>query len=176
MNSTIHGRVDHRIKLGMTPGAIYFNAGVLLFNLKKCRKDNVMEKAIKFILENPELVRFLDQDGLNVAMSNNCYFLHPRWNVSSFMFRICYKSSLRNKFPAEIIEAVKDPAIVHFTGDLKPWHYGCEMPYVEEYYKYLALTPWKDYKLTDWSFRGMIRKNRRLFKRRLKSAILGYRV
>ena len=82
MNSTIHGRVDHRIKLGMTPGATYFNAGVLLLNLKKCRKNNVMNKALKFIIENPELISFLEQDGLNVAMSNNCFFLHPRWNVS----------------------------------------------------------------------------------------------
>ena len=135
-----------------------------------------MEKAFNFILDNPDILYYRSQDGLNVVMGSNWFHLHPRWNADSNMFRICYSNKLRGEYPPEIIEAVKDPAIVHYTGDIKPWHYGCEEPYVEEYYKYLALTPWKGYQLTGWSFRSMIRNNRRLFKRRLKSTMLGYRV
>ena len=81
-----------------------------------------------------------------------------------------------NKLPPEIIETVKDPAIIHYTDAIKPWHYKFETPYVKEYYKYLALTPWKGYYPPGWTFRGMLKKYRHLFKRRLKSAILGYRV
>ena len=167
---------DHCIKLGMPLEALYFNAGVLLLNNKKCRQDNVMDNALKFMLANPDKLAFCDQDGLNAAMYHNWLPLHPRWNVQNCMFRMLHKGKFGNKFPSEIVETLKNPAIVHYTEDVKPWHYKCELPYVEEYYRYLAMTPWKDYQPKDWTFRGMIRKNRRMFKRRLKSALLGYRV
>ena len=175
MNNKVGG-IDHHKRLGVPPDTVFFNGGVLLLNLERCRKDNVMEKAFNFIQENPDKLHYRSQDGLNAVMSRNWLPLHPRWNVGSNMFRICYSSKLRKKYSSEIIEAVKDPAIVHYTGNIKPWHYACDVPYVEEYYKYLAMTPWKDYRPTGWTFRGMLRKNRRVFKRRLKSMMLGYRV
>ena len=166
-------RIDPR--LGLAAGEDYFNAGVLLLNLKKCRQDNVMKKAISFKLQNPDST-YHDQDGLNAAMHGRWLPLNPCWNVQTSAFRLCYNGKYRRNLPAETIEAVKNPAIVHFTSVAKPWHYGCYWPYVDEYYKYLAFTPWKDYQPTGWTLRGMLKKNRRLFKRRLKSAILGYRV
>ena len=93
----------------------YFNAGVLLQNLKKCRQDNVMSNAIKFMVEYPDKILFGEQDGLNFAMSNNFLNMPPRWNVQSFMFNIFYSGDLRRKHSPEIVEAVKNPAIVHFT-------------------------------------------------------------
>ena len=165
---------DSSRRLGMPPEVPYFNSGVLSLNLKKCRQDNIMRKALKFIVENSDKIIFADQDGLNVAMYNNWFSLHPRWNVQSYMFNIFYNGKLRKKYSPDIIAAVKNPAIVHFTSEVKPWHYRCENPYAEEYYKYLAQTPWKGNAPEGRSFRSMIRKNRRLLKRRLKSAILGF--
>ena len=134
---------DGNRRLGLPPEAPYFNSGVLMLNMRQCRQDNVMRKALTFMYENSGKLMFPDQDGLNVAMNNNWFPLHPRWNVQSFMFNIFYNGKLRGKYPSDIIEAVKNPAIVHFTSKDKPWQYHCENPYVEEYYKYLALTPWK---------------------------------
>jgi lipopolysaccharide biosynthesis glycosyltransferase len=171
----LHGEsmIDHR--LGLAAGENYFNAGILLLNLKKCRQDNVMKKAINFKLQNHDTT-YHDQDGLNAVMHGRWFSLNPCWNIQTSAFRLCYYGKHRRNLPQEIIESVRDPAIVHFTSPEKPWHYECSWPYVEEYFKYLALTPWKDYQPTGWTFRKMIRKNRRLFKRRLKSAILDYRV
>jgi lipopolysaccharide biosynthesis glycosyltransferase len=165
---------DSSRRLGMPPEVPYFNSGVLSLNLKKCRQDNIMKEALKFMAENSDKIIFPDQDGLNVAMCNNWFSLHPRWNVQSYMFNIFYDGKLKKKFRSDIVAAVKNPAIVHFTSEDKPWHYRCENPYVEEYYKYLAQTPWKGNAPEGRSFRGMIRKNRRLLKRRFKSAILGF--
>jgi lipopolysaccharide biosynthesis glycosyltransferase len=147
---------DSSRRLGMPPEVPYFNSGVMLLNLKKCRQDNIMRKALNFTFENSDKTIFADQDGLNVAMYNNWFSLHPRWNVQSYMFNIFHNGKLRKKYSPDIIAAVKNPAIV------------------EEYYKYLAQTPWKGNAPEGRSFRGMIRKNRRLLKRRLKSAILGF--
>ena len=165
---------DSSRRVGMPPETPYFNSGVLLLNLKKCRQDNVMRNALKFMVENPSKLLFPDQDGLNIAMNNNWFPLHPRWNVQSFMFNIFYNGKLRGKYPSDIIEAVKNPVIVHFTSEDKPWHYRCENPYVEEYYRYLALTPFRGNTPEGRSFRDVIRKNRRMLKRRFKKAILGF--
>ena len=133
-----------------------------------------MRNALKFMVENSRKLLFPDQDGLNIAMNNNWFPLHPRWNVQSFMFNIFYNGKLRGKYPSDIIEAVKNPVIVHFTSEDKPWHYRCENPYVEEYYRYLALTPFRGNTPEGRSFRDVIRKNRRMLKRRLKKVILGF--
>ena len=167
---------DRKEKLGIAQEASYFNAGVLLLNLNRCRQDNVLRNTLKYMVKNSDKLFFSDQDALNVSMSNNWFPLHPRWNVQSFMFNIFYNGKLRKKYTPEIIEAVKDPAIVHFTTNDKPWYYRCENPYVEEYSKYLDLTPWKNNINSDRTLRAMIRKNRRMFKRRLKSVMPCYRI
>ena len=38
----------------------------------------------------------------------------------------------------------KNPEIVHFAGDERPWYQGSKNPYREEYEKYLSMTPYRD--------------------------------
>ena len=158
-------------------GQTYFNSGVLLLNLKKYREDNLMQIVSRFVYENSESLHFPDQDALNVVMQGKWLPLDPCWNVQSSMFMMCYKEKRGDKFPQDIIEAVKNPAIIHYTDTVKPWHYEYLFPYVEEYYNYLAMTPWYGFKRPNspnWD--SFLRKHRRKFKRRLKSMFLGYRI
>ena len=144
-------------------------------NLKKWRQDGeIIDKAIEFKIENPD-THCNDQDALNANLWGKWFSLHPRWNVQTYTFRMCYESQLRRKLPKEFIEAVKNPAIVHYTTNTKPWHYECRVPYVEEYYKYLAMTPWKNYRPAR-KFTDVVNKNIRMIRRRLTGAMLGYRV
>ena len=171
----INGRnlVDSR--LGIPAGYSYFNAGVLLMNLKKWRQDEeINDRFIKFSLENTE-TRYVDQDVLNAILWGKWYPLHPRWNVQRYTFRLGYERKLRRMVPIEFIDAVKNPAIVHYTSAVKPWHYECRVPYVEEYYKYLAMTPWRDYRPSK-TLSEIVIKNIKMLRRRLTGAVLGYRV
>jgi lipopolysaccharide biosynthesis glycosyltransferase len=155
----------------------YFNSGVLLLNLEKCRQDNLMDQALRFVDENSERLDFPDQDALNVVMQGKWLPLDPCWNVQSAIFDMCYNEKHRGKLLQDFIKAVKNPAIVHYTEAVKPWHYECLLPYVEEYYNYLAMTPWYGFKRPNspnWD--SFLRKHRRKFKRRLKSMFLGYRI
>ena len=173
--SGLNGKQQLDSRLGMPPGTPYFNAGMLLMNLKKWRQDKeIVDKAIKFKVKNPG-THCNDQDGLNATLWGKWYPFHPRWNVQTYTFRMCYESKLRRMLPEEFIEAVKDPAIVHYTTGIKPWHYACRVPYVEEYYKYLAMTPWKNYRPAR-TFAGILNKNIRMIRRRVTGAMLGYRV
>lgn len=118
----------------------YFNAGVLLINLEAWRKSNLTSKLIRFIKGNPEKLKFHDQDALNALLYNTVKYLPYRWNVQTPIFQqqIIEDSDLQ--------QAIKSPAIIHYTTASKPWHITNTHYYKEEYYKYLKLTPFKDFR------------------------------
>ncbi|WP_330359249.1 glycosyltransferase, partial [Basilea psittacipulmonis] len=59
---------------------IYFNAGVLLINLKKWQEMNVFNQAIQILKEKKNLLRFQDQDLLNIIFKDSLYVINPRFN------------------------------------------------------------------------------------------------
>lgn len=123
--------------------SFYANAGVMLFNTKKMREDNIEEKLFTFIKDNSDsdLVRFMDQDILNYVLSPFIKKVHFRWNVQTF----CFQKFVRKSHPLgqEIEEAIRKPAIRHFTGAEKPWS-DYLVPHADLYFKYLKQTPYKD--------------------------------
>lgn len=123
----------HAALVGLPPGAKYFNSGVLLINLKFWRQNNVYERAIAFIKDNPEKVPYWDQDALNAILIRRWIELPARWNDTQH-----HKS---------VPGRGKDPAIVHFDGPSKPWQWSSRDPFKSEYRKYRLKTPWPQYKL-----------------------------
>lgn len=133
-------------RLNMPSSANYFNSGVMLMDLKRLRENRSYAQVIQFIIKNPDLVRLCDQDALNSLFFDKWLQLHPKWNVSHLM--LSRSKGLRyDRFcPDELESAVKHPHIVHFTGCSKPWNFKSRHPYTAEYYQYLSLTDWKDYR------------------------------
>ncbi|MDR2168604.1 MAG: glycosyltransferase family 8 protein [Planctomycetaceae bacterium] len=121
----------------------YFNSGMLLFNAKKWREENWLEKTINFI-ENkfiPMCVgqkHYGDQDIMNMLTIGNVTYVHPRYNIVNPVY-------LRKKFFQGKIfqEAVNKPAIVHFAGAAKPWNNWEIHPLSKKYIFYRLQTPWK---------------------------------
>jgi lipopolysaccharide biosynthesis glycosyltransferase len=123
--------------LEMEHSAKYFNSGVMLINLEYWRAYNVKEKVIEFIRRKPEVISFMDQDGLNSVINGNWLELHPQYNMHT---------GLLNKECAvdlQIKEAIDNPVIIHYTGSSKPWHFRNNHPYKHLYWKYLRKTPYK---------------------------------
>ena len=91
--------------IGVNPDT-YFNAGVLLINLKQFRKNNIENKFIKFITEYDFDLLDPDQAYLNYLCFGKTYTLPNGWN----------------KAPTEIpCEGNKN--IVHYALYKKPWQY-----------------------------------------------------
>ena len=92
----------------------YFNAGVLLFNLKLISKTQFMNKARTILMEYPDLP-FQDQDVLNILYKDSWSELPESYNYFpwNFMNSTKYKS--------------EDIKIIHFIGPIKPW--SLESPY-----------------------------------------------
>ena len=95
----------------------YFNAGVLLMNLKKFRDEGFyaafcdLLKAYKFSVAQ-------DQDYLNVLCAGKVVFLDREWNKMP----ISGENGLR-------------PKLIHYNLTMKPWHYD-NVLYKEYFWQY----------------------------------------
>ncbi|MGG3888368.1 glycosyltransferase family 8 protein [Metabacillus fastidiosus] len=114
-------------RLSLPQGSSYFNSGLLLINLQKWRENNISTKVIQFIKNNHEIIKFMDQDPLNSILYDKWLKLEYEWN---------YTTGHQKKIK------IDDSAIIHFTGNKKPWN--SEHPYKQEYLKYLSSSAWEE--------------------------------
>lgn len=142
---------SHKEYLGMDKNSDYFNAGIMLINLKYWREYEITEKAIQYLKENVDKIKFWDQDILNCLFESKWFPLDSQWNATEIIFKpdLWKESNFEPKFCQELNKLSQDPAIVHFTGSGKPWHYYHNHPYKQEYYYYLKKTPWKRFRPID---------------------------
>ena len=87
----------------------YFNAGVLGINLEVWRAQEIYSKFLSLLKEQGNLV-LQDQDYLNLIFRDNWDLLPQTCNV--FVDTPSWNSSFCG---------LRDPAIIHFNGPLKPW-------------------------------------------------------
>jgi lipopolysaccharide biosynthesis glycosyltransferase len=102
----------------------YYNSGVMIINVNYWRKNNVMELFNKTINDHKSVLKYCDQDVLNIAFHNNILNLSSVWNHS-------------------VKEFTRQTRILHFMGVHKPWskHYSRNFG-KKLYYRYLMLTPY----------------------------------
>lgn len=144
--------------LGIPPGQIYFNSGVLLMNLKLMRHDHCVERLFQHARQYGSRSIWPDQDSLNYVLGPKCFFLHPRWNCQNSFF---YWPQAREVFgEATLAEATRSPAVVHFEGpgDNKPWHYLNTHPFRERYWQHLRSTPFPAPTPTGKTLKNILRR------------------
>ena len=90
----------------------YFNAGVLLVDLEAWRRRHVAERAIEYIRAVGDRVDYLHQEALNATVWDDWLPIAARWNVAA---------TAGSWFDPTPDDAVSSPAIVHFSGRMKPW-------------------------------------------------------
>lgn len=143
--------IYHEVKayLGILPDEPYFNAGVMLVDLARWRRERIGEKLLAYYEEIAPQCLFQDQDAINGLLKRRIAILHPRYNFITNYYYFSY-AALEVFSPAyrEIGErrfsaAKRHPAILHYAGDERPWRQGAYNPYGREYLRYLARTPWQ---------------------------------
>lgn len=117
-----------------------FNAGVLVLNNRAFCENFTT----RYLLEFAEAgnFRFQDQDALNILCEEHIFWLDPRWNlfadpvdsyrgwVEQYAPRLAYQA---------FREAAKDPWIIHYAGNEKPWIYP-EFEWADEFWSVAAKT------------------------------------
>lgn len=141
--------------IGLPFDAPYFNAGVLMMDLKKWRDGNYAEAIIALATQNKYPNH--DQDALNKFFMNNWQEIPLRWDVIPPVFNLFLKIVTKPDLRQKAIEAKLNPAIFHYAGGYKPWEYEIHNGFNDKYYEYLKLTEYKDAKMPQFDKR---RKNR----------------
>jgi lipopolysaccharide biosynthesis glycosyltransferase len=137
--------------LEMESSAKYFNSGVMLINLEYWRAYNIKGKVIEFVSRKPEVIRWVDQDGLNSVINGNWLELHPKYNLHTRLLYIEYDPV------SPIKEAIDNPVIIHYTGPSKPWYFRNKHPYKHLYWKYLKMTPYKYFIPDDFNIINVVK-------------------
>ena len=129
---------------------IYLNTGVLLYNLKNWRQKNcygLMEE----VLRKKKRLKWPDQTLINNAIPEKWIRLLPRkYNYTTHYFHENQEAKwmMLGGFHTkqEIEEAIRHPVIIHYLGGSmsRPWYEKSVSRRKNEYYRYKALSPWKD--------------------------------
>ncbi len=130
----------------------YINAGVLLLNLELWRKEKLEQTFMTYIDEMDGNVPHHDQGVINHTSGERRGVLPLRYNVTANLFSFTEKMVRRMYLmdgeyytQGEIDEAVRNPAVLHFTMGLlgRPWEEGCRHPKQILYHENKELSPWR---------------------------------
>ena len=121
--------VIKNFELGIMEEGNYFNSGVLLIDVDLWNEQHISDKAIKFLQEYPEKIKFVDQDALNAVLINN-------WKKLDWKFNVIYTRLPYSLSKNEMQLFIKDKVIIHFTIQ-RPWLMLCKNRYRNLYFYYL---------------------------------------
>ncbi|MBZ9851627.1 hypothetical protein LB565_26915 [Mesorhizobium sp. CA14] len=118
-------RPSYRQKLGLKPGAPYFNSGVVVFDMGAVRTEGLLERTRNTAIQG----QMNDQNALNIAFEGKWQTMHPNWNLQSLGTREfrCSQAWAR-----------------HFAGG-KPWgnQVGVELEALSIWRDLAKDTPWR---------------------------------
>ena len=129
-------------KLGLKEKDNYFNAGIMLINLNKWRRDNIEEKFFNDVTLIKKDIIFVDQDVLNYSLKGNVKYVSFEWNIQQTAYHFT-----RTDLNLSDLQSAKDnPKIIHYSGHIKPWDkwFRCWHPNASQYYKYWKASPFRN--------------------------------
>lgn len=112
-----------------------FDPSLLMVNAQKWRDQQLSETIFSSMKRDKPITPLTVFRALQAVLGNQRHPLHPKWNTTTSMFTEILPATPDGQ---AIIEAICAPAVVHFTGEVKPWHAYCPHPYKYDYEHYRA--------------------------------------
>lgn len=153
--ASIEPTIDKKRKKSLKmDGYPYYNAGVLLIDLKNWRKNKTGDKIIKFYQEHNGNLFANDQDAINGSLKGKILTLSPKYNFYNIFYQYSYRflgSLCDYEYISKKVfaDAVSNPSIIHYLGEERPWRIGNKHKYRNDYIKYLNMTPWAGQNMED---------------------------
>jgi lipopolysaccharide biosynthesis glycosyltransferase len=148
-------------RLGLDPGAPYFNAGVMVMALDRWRTEGIAERVLT--LMRHEAFPNDEQSALNAVLNGDWQRIAPEWNTQSHHLAGDSGRAWAFEDSSTLERAVGDPAIVHFcAGDFgRPWNAGSSHPFRDDWFESLDRTPWAGWRPRRHWVRGALHRARR---------------
>lgn len=136
-----HPPISNYRELGFAPDDPYFNGGVLVMDLDRCRSEQLSRRAFDCLDANQRHVLWADQYALNVALHGRWRPLDLAWNQGAHVLH--YPDWRHSPFDFETLSRCRfAPRIVHFTTADKPWVRPEAHPFSGQFFKSLDQTAW----------------------------------
>jgi lipopolysaccharide biosynthesis glycosyltransferase len=171
----------HKQAIGFSKRDLYFNSGVILYDMKEWRKQNCEERIIDHIINVRSHYLAPDQDVLNIVLKNKIKVLDVKYNLQPFHMVYLYAQYMRyfgqtRYYSKRKIDNAKDNAAIYHTfrylGEF-PWHKDSLHPATAMFDKYMAKSLWKDYSKTETEKNDLVfRIERSLYKLLPKSVFI----
>ena len=129
--------------LGLPAEAKYFNAGVMVLDLDRWRREDVAGRAVAYLRAHHDEVILWDQEGLNAALHGRWGELDPRWNQNAGGGRPALLPPPAPPRRGHLPPRGRGPWIVHYCGSLKPWTlHETGDPARARFFRHLDATAW----------------------------------
>ena len=130
-------RTKYRItELGIKEFDNYFMSGVLVLNIKKIN-EMYTEKQLLDLAVSKKWTQY-DQDLLNFICKDDVKIIDCEWNFVEDIDNVYH--SLPKKLFAEYEKSEKEPKIIHYSGNRKPW-INIGSKYSKYFWTYAEKTP-----------------------------------
>lgn len=163
----------HKKAIGLQSWEPYFNAGMILVDLNKWRKENYDEKAKDFIRKVNGEMEYADESVLNGIAATDMKIVSPKYNLTSLSvyFSIhevqIYRKPCFHYSEEELREALEDARIIHFTSsfvDVRPWIEGSAHPYAHQWEMIKNSCMWRN--------QPIVKDNRNIKKRIARKCVM----
>ncbi|MBR2532493.1 MAG: glycosyltransferase family 8 protein [Lachnospiraceae bacterium] len=135
--------------LGLDGSMPYYNTGMMLVDRSSWEREGITGNCVEYYRSKEGRLPFSDQDILNYVLRGKVRTLWQGWDFFANYHYRSYRSLCMQaewfagvQIEAEYEDARKDPPVVHYSGDERPWFRGNHNPYRTDYERYLAMTPW----------------------------------
>jgi len=138
----------------------YFQAGVMIWNVKQCIKDKVYEQLIDRLKEIRSPI-YVDQCVMNsLANGRYIHWLSGNWNVAWNVPRH-WIGATGSEAHKTAMRYFGNPFIIHFAGNIKPWN---ELHHLDadKFWQYARKTPFYETVLFRDLFRGAMKVNQEI--------------
>ena len=143
----------HKQTIGFAKRDLYFNGGVVLFDMKNWRELKCEEQIVEHIKNVRSHYMAPDQDILNIVLKGKIKVLSARYNLQPFHMVYSYDQYMRffgqpRYYSKTRIDNDSNKAVIYhtfrFLGEF-PWHKDSLHPATALFDKYLVKSLWKDY-------------------------------
>lgn len=122
----------NNFRLNLPEDFEYFNAGVLLMNIKKMRENGSVDRFVGILSEYDNRLTWMDQDILNIA------FCHGGVKYLPSEIYNCQIGSDFSLSPQEFKAFKRECKVMHFAATAKPWNIVYKNG-LQKYYWHYAL-------------------------------------
>lgn len=136
-------------EIGIIEEGKYFNSGMLLYNIREWNIQHISQRAVQYLGDYPNNIKFVDQCALNAVVQGN-------WLRVSEKFNLLYSYIPENISQRNLKFFMNDKVVVHFTLQ-RPWNMLCRSRLRNDYFKYLKQANYVNAKyIVDFSISKLI--------------------